>query len=325
MAKVAKAVGLAKATNTLSEAIEDGLNLVCLLAAFLDEVTTVVSDSIVECKVLQDQKVDCGGWNKTIYDDLQRVTNEASKYAGNVHELCRCGCDKARNEDIRKELRRGDLTKLTEYIRKQTECIAKCEKSHQVTQERISELISDAQKAAGYCERKAKEAERATENTVVVGGAATAGTGAAVLVGGVAASIVAGIFTAGIGTVVGLAATAASTAAVVGVGGAATICVATVFYKTEKKFRGLQRSFEHAQSCAMRVQDLTCTLKMLVESISNAVDIATPISKYKNTSDLVEAFDWLCAAFGESTSTYRQKLFAIDSELKTKFNTMHIR
>lgn len=66
---------------------------------------------------------------------------------------------------------------------------------------------------------------------------------------------------------------------------------------------------------------------MLAASVSDSIDNATPISVYEETSTLVIAFDCICEAFGESQRrpvTYRQEIMALEAELRTRLNELHI-
>ena len=203
--------------------------------------------------------------------------------------------------------------------------------SYQVTQEAINELSSNIQRAAGFCERKAVLANMQKHATRTVGGTVATGVFAAGVAGGVAASVVAGIFTFGIGTIVGLSLTAAGSVAagsgIAALTGVATHCIAVDRQKLETEFRTLLRSFREVESHAMRVEDFINALQTIVELISNSVDNATPIDEYEETSALVVAFDCICEAFGESyerPTTHRQNLMARESELRARLNELHI-
>lgn len=76
-----------------------------------------------------------------------------------------------------------------------------------------------------------------------------------------------------------------------------------MFEKAERKFKNLGKSFTQAQSHATRAQDFVNTLELQVKLISNAIDNATPIKTYENTSALVVTFDYICEEFGELRDT----------------------
>lgn len=310
---------LLAAVGAMKGIIEHGPLLVQHLADFIDLITSTIDKNIAKLNALHDDSVDCGGWNKTVLRDLERVADKAYVYAGNVDQLYRYGGDKARNETIRKQLRCGDLTELNAYINQVQKCLVNCGVSYKATQEAIKELITHAEKGAGHCEKKAKEAKDKKNTTRVVGGAASSGALVAGVAGGVVASVVAGVFTFGIGTIVGLSLTAAGTSA-------ATHGIALDFKKSETKFRNLQESFEQAQSRCLRIDNFINTLQPLVDLISTAVDNVTPIHTYQNTSALVTAFDCICEAYGDLNDepTYRQRLMDMDSGLEARFAKLRI-
>ena len=132
--------------------------------------------------------------------------------------------------------------------------IEKIETSSNEAQKFYRELRSDCERAgrscttaAGACRRKAEEEKTKKNVTKAVGGTAAAGAIATGVGAGVATSIIAGVFTFGIGTVVGLGLTAAgATVAGAATGtaiAAGTHALASEYEKAGDKFNAAASSF----------------------------------------------------------------------------------
>lgn len=325
------AKSLIEAVNLVSKGEEAGTTLVQQASEIVDVTTAAVDRNIAKCKTLPDEKIEYGGQERRMLRDLKKIIKKTIVYVSFVKKLNRCGDDKARNKKIRKKLRRGDLTELSAFIKQQQKHLAKCSEAHRATQEAIKELISSAEEAAESCEKRAEEASMQRNASRVVGGAAATVFLAGGAIGGVVLSVVAGVFTFGIGTIVGLSLTAAGTmvgGATIGTAtGVATHLYASNRLKLEEEFKTLEESFHQVRARATRIEDFIDDLQTLLELISNAIDDATPSDTYEESSDLVVAFDCVCEVFGRSHEAYvtcQQKLMKMDTELSERFKDLHI-
>ena len=156
------------------------------------------------------------------------------------------------------------------------------EQSSNEAQQYYHELESDCGRAsrscitaAGTCRRRAEDEERKKNVTKVVGGTAAAGaitTGVGV---GVAASVVAGIFTFGIGTIVGLGLTAAGATVASVATGAGIHALASKYSEAQDKFENAAYSFRSLSSDSERLYELAVRSN---EDIHEAMTIINDIA-----------------------------------------------
>lgn len=156
-----------------------------------------------------------------------------------------------------------------------------------------------------------------------MGGTAAAGAVVAGTAGGVAASVVAGVFTFGIGTVVGLALTGAASVAA-GAGVAATTAVATHliaegFEEAERDFKSLNHSFNDLYSEASSMLETVCQIKTYLETVVTSRDnLERTMKTYQSRSSVTTALDHLCYSLSQSygrSSTYRERMSAMNEEV----------
>ena len=304
---------LVKAADNCTKAF---IELVKCVQELIDTISSAADVTIARFNALHYEKINRKGRGKELQRSLKRAAEKSFIFAGRVGDLYQYGGDKARQTRIRAELckENGNLTLLNNYISELQRRLSKCEESYKKVQEAVNELIKDSQEAAAFCEKKALEAsgKRNITNGIggtVAAGSAAAGAATAVTTGGAAISAAVGPFTFGIGTIVGLGVTAAA-AAIVGGGvavgaGIATYQIASNFKKVAVEFKQLQWSYNRIQSCASNVEDFINVLKTQLDSIADTFDNANAIIEH---SEIIEAFDSLCKAFGESheASTFQK-------------------
>ena len=116
--------------------------------------------------------------------------------------------------------------------------------------------------------------------------------------GGVTVSIIAGVFTFGIGTIIGLSLTAAGAAAaglVTGVGTAvATGFIAKGFADTEKGFEELQSVFEHLVRAASSIKDAVDSVHIILLRTSTLIDdVEEHTNDCQHIASLIDAVELL--------------------------------
>ena len=145
-------------------------------------------------------------------------------------------------ESISTAFGNGDPQLLNDFVYRMQQKLSNICEAHQILSDACDAAKRECEEAAiACCECEAKENTK-KKFAKVAGGLTTVG----VVAGGVTASVAAGVFTMGIGTVVGVTATAASAGATVAVSAGtagATCYVAAKIGKTEKQFRGFRDKF----------------------------------------------------------------------------------
>ena len=294
---------IVKATDELKAFID-------LLKHITDTISSAVNDIIAKLNALHYEKIELGEQNVTLERSLRRVSEMAFMFASNVGVLYEYGGDKARQTGISAELYKENCnpTALKKYISELQRRLSKCGESYQKVQEAVDGLIKDSGKAAQFCEKMALEASGRRK--------ITSGIGHLVLAGSLSAAV--GILTFRAGTMVELSFTAAGVVLFGGGTNVATQQIASNFEEVEKEFTHLKRSFTRIQSYALKIDDFINALKTQLDSKASTVDNANAIMN----SEFIEAFDFVCKAFGESheESVFQKKLMEIDSDLKARFN-----
>ena len=140
-----------------------------------------------------------------------------------------------------------------------------CHDGYLTFDEKCKEVAVYCARAAGACSRMADEAKTKKNVTKAVGGTVAGGAIAAGTATGIGLSVLAGVFTFGIGTVIGLGATAVgATVAGIGTGvtaAAITHVVASDYEEAERNFRKIGQNFANLCDIAHRLDDFVLNLK----------------------------------------------------------------
>ena len=302
-----------RAFTEIVKATDEWKAFIDLLKHITDTISSAVNDIIAKLNALHYEKFELGEQNIMLQRSLKRASEMAFKFASNVGELYEYGGDKARQTGIRAELCKENCnpTALNNYISELQRHLSKCGESYQKVQEAVNGLIKDSGKAAQLCERMALEASWRRKITNVISGLAVVG------------SFYAAVRIFPFGTIGGLSVIAATT--VIAGGGTSVVIqyIAPDFEEVENEFKHLNSSFTNIQLCASKIDDFINVLKTQLDSKASTVDNANAIMN----SEYIEAFDSICKAFGQSheASAFRKKLMEIDSELKARFNEVHVR
>ena len=203
---------------------------------------------------------------------------EALKYCSNIYVI----------EVIKGDVINGIFTSLEEFLINVTIILLDCEEKYQAFKDECETFKHHATAFVAECEKVANETDakkkliQAGGGTVAGGLIATAvgsaGAASVVGVGGIAASIAAGIPTLGIGTVVGLVATGVTCVGVAGASGAAGVVTAVItahfanrFGKSIKELRRLASTIDNLHITACSIVDRLTKLKWKVNEVRNLV------------------------------------------------------
>ena len=214
---------------------------------------------------------------------------------------------------------------LKSTLTRNKNAMSKARELSSLFKEKCHRVEEECTKAAGVCSTKAREAKLKKHAARAAGVGGTAA-GAAAVGTGIGLSIIAGVFTFGIGTVVGLG-VAAATAGVAGVGIGATSVAASCYYSS--KMEESQRKFEHiagsfndlARHCFRMDEDVLKIETVLVRIERLVDDLEYYTDNYTEKSMAKAAFLRLYEVAGESyklTSSIRSEISSTNNELKEK-------
>lgn len=212
----------------------------------------------------------------TFTDKLQRVHALSLKYAENIADLCWFGRSEERLKIVKDGIARRDFGELSAFLRQLNTFLTLSQESYRNLEAALRDVRLSAETTAQICREEGQKKHRRKIATRAVGGTAAAGVLVAGAATGVTLSVIAGVFTLGIGTIVGLSLTAAGTAAggaVIATGtGVATHGIATYFEKAEKRLLELSEAFDEVLRCALQLDSCITSFKVQVEAISNNID-----------------------------------------------------
>ena len=247
-------------------------------------------------------------------DAIEKVNDAiraADTYISSVNELFSFGED-IDFSSIRKDIALSNNIQLESFVTEMGELLKSIGKDHADLVTKCREASEKCTEYAESCSRQQAKAKAKKNKVRAVGGTTSAVfLGGGVAAGGAAASVFAGIFTFGIGTVVGLGLTAAA-AGTVGAGVAvATHCTAHGFNKVEKSLRSVSFCFKDLASVRNDIKDQCDELHEKVENYERKHSILQATDR-NNIGALCRALSRIEAVFNESnfpdTSNTSEKL-----------------
>uniref|UniRef100_A0A1X7TT01 Caspase family p20 domain-containing protein n=1 Tax=Amphimedon queenslandica TaxID=400682 RepID=A0A1X7TT01_AMPQE len=250
-------------------------------------------DEIRECdEVKQVHEV------KVSYEHLNSTMEAVYTYLDKVDDLF--WNLKNKTAAVIQDVEKDDFKSVVQLIVEINKTIQDCKEQCALVLERCQEFATSCDRAERECRRLEKEAEKKQLTAQVVGGATTAGVAA----GGIAASVLVGIFTVGIGTAIGVPLTLAATAATTGAAAATTIYLshkygkaAESFGKISRRFKRLRRNIDTTQDRVTGITSLPGINVVLNENVK--ITCATRAQCSSLTETLKTTQD-------ESTTLYRE-------------------
>ena len=202
------------------------------------------------------------------------------------------------NEDeivkIQGEVTKGNFRCVENFLAELKTKMADCEKTYHLFNENCTKVQTSSTEAAAECSKQAEKADTTKTRTQAVGGSVAAGllatgVGGAVIGGvGIAASVVAGVFTFGIGTPIGLIITGAAVTGLAGTAGVATAVttgvIASKYDKFVKKLRQIKESFD-------KLYESACSLVKNLDDLKVQVDSLDYVIKYLEKANSTEEKD----------------------------------
>ena len=249
------------------------LQLLKEFALKLAEQIEKIYDAVVEAKHSELRKSISVS---SLKDSVMELLSKARKFFDAIDDLFYYCMDED-FDPIKTSFLNGDGKLLCGFVARMADYLRFICEAHQQFNESCDDVKRQCEEAGDNCAKfQAKQSTR-KKATRIGGGIVTATT----LVGGVGASVVAGVFTFGIGTVVGLAATAGVVAAT----GAAGTGSATITHLTSKHFKKSEEAFR-------RYGSNFASLKVYCSGVASHVrDAQLTVDRFKRSHSSLEIAD----------------------------------
>ena len=196
-----------------------------------------------------------------VAQSIRSVANSAVLFVDSVDDLYYY-CRETNFSEIKASAYNNDLNLLLKFVAFMDGFLISIGIKYESFRADCRTAIKECNAAADRCCRLQAEARTRRNATRVIGGVATT----AITVGGTAASILAGVFTLGIGTAIGLPLTAAASATA----GAVTHVVEKEFAGAEGVFREYSHNFSSLTSLAIDINDRAAQVHREVVRFDNS-------------------------------------------------------
>ena len=257
------------------------------------ELKTEVSNLVIDDSTLKDIE-ELGSKDVTIRhyaSDLEvefiMAASLGNAFISRVEDVVK-HCSEDEIETIKGEVKKYKFNCVANFLMGLKAKMADCEETYQTFNKHCVNIQRDATTIAVECNRQAELADCRRTRTQAGGGAAAAtllaaGVGGGLVAGaGVAASVVAGVFTFGVGTAVGLtitgiAATGTGIAIAGGAGAAgvatavATGVIASKYHKVAKALRQIKQAFDKLHHAVCSLLKILNQLKVEVDGLDYTV------------------------------------------------------
>ena len=224
-----------------------------------------------------------------------------------------------------------DLKPLRNLMHLLENSLKKAENNYAELMGASSKAICSCDEAAQGCESKERELRKKKGAARGIGGTAAGAlmvaSGGAVA-GGVAASVVAGVFTFGIGTVVGLGLTAAAGVGLGAAGAAAgagtvalTRYIANKYKKAEASFRNVRDGFKAVLDCAHNLKEEVAQVHTIQGNLAAQVDnieLSLEIEDITLIKDTLERLNMVCTDSYDITSKCRDQVKSMMDKLNDR-------
>lgn len=256
--------------------------------------------------------------------NLGTATRNAFYFVNKIDEFMCYAQDSERMAKVTADVRQGNLGELDLLLRQLSDCLEQAMEYYAIFKESCNQAKKECETGAEICAFMSRETRLRKKKTQIKGGV-LAGSGlsgaVAVAAGGTVASVVAGIFTAGIGTVVGLAVTAGVTAVTLG-GVGTTAAIATVVvannYDLIEKFHQLGRAFGMAADSADQLIETVSDFKYSVDTAHwqvSTIQWSYERRSFQNVCSVLNELSAKCRSiYYNTTSATRNKLQKILEE-----------
>ena len=275
--------------SDLNHAIESTREVTQQVAELKTEVSKIVIDdsTLKDIEELGSKDATLRHYASNLEVEFIMTASLANAFISRVGEVVE-HCSEDEIETIEGEVKKHKFNCVENFLTGLKARMADCEETYQMFDEHCVNVQRNATTIAVECNRQAELADCKRTRTQVGGGAAAAGLLAAGVGGGlvagagVAASVVAGVFTFGVGTVVGLTITAVAATgtgiAVAGGAGAAGVAtavatrvIASKYNKIAKALRQIKQTFDKLHHAACSLLKILNQLKVEINGLDYTV------------------------------------------------------
>ena len=258
------------------------------------EITTALSEKEEELRTL----------HRTLQHNSKKAAEKVREFIEYVNELYQYGkVSFEQNKYTNHKM-------LSDVIHVISKCISQAVEAFTEAKESLEVIQKDSATAEMKCKVLARDAKhKKAVGETLAGGAIAAGTA-----GGVAASVVAGLFTFGIGTIVVLSLTAAGSFAAGAAVGATTAVVTHVvpdFEELEKNFRSLSIDFKK-----LLYQDSSKMLELLERSNQRLSSLSRFVERAQKTQSNEILFKFMLTCLKEQCNKNAKRTEGCVEELK---------
>ena len=236
-----------KHIRELTQCVEAGSELLDAINTFTSKAVRMIDDAVEKVDAIKHTEINVGSKVHFCSEDLKAAAKYSHVFVDKVDDLywyCSRPEELARIKKDCLTKPNPDLTSLKALVSQLQRSLVQAEQGRQDFESACSSASKSSAEAAEESRHQAIRAQSKKRATRAVGGAVATTALVAGVGGGVTASVIAGVFTLGIGTIVGLSLTAAGLATGVGTA-VATGVIAKDFADTEKGFEELQSVFDH--------------------------------------------------------------------------------
>ena len=290
------------------------------------KIDVLVDDVYASFCTLDDSRISATSLARhSIRVNLGTATRNAFYFVNKIDEFMLYAQDSERMAKVTADVTQGNFGELDLLLRQLSDCLEQSMNYYAIFQESCNQAKKECETGAEICASKSRETRLSKKKTQIKGGVlAGAGLSGAVAVaaGGTVASVVAGIFTAGIGTVVGLAVTAGVTAVTLGGAGTtaaiATAVVANNYDDLIEKFHRLGRAFGIAADSADQLIETVSDFKYSVDTAHwhvSTIQWSYERRSFQNVCSVLNELSTKCRSiYYNTTSVTRKKLQKILEE-----------
>ena len=297
--------------------VEAGGEFLEAIETLSQKMTRCVDNAIAKVDEIQHSKVKQASRVRPCFQQFRIAVENASSFVERFHDFTFYCSREDRMTKVLTAVRGYDFEPLEELIDQLQRCLAQAVQFYWEFEEAYNNSSKNSSDKAAECKHQAIKARNKKRATRAIGGAAAAGA----LGGGIALSVVVGVFTFGIGTAVGLGVTAGA----LGAGGVATSVVTGVIAKdfndAEKAFRELSRIFDSLAGGAYNLYDNVLRLHTILEGIATVledIDVRRRGCRVESVCDALELLYEKNAVAYFTTASCRDSMKAIEQKVRDK-------
>lgn len=304
--------------------VDAGSEFLCSVEDFCTIMTRCVDNAIDKIDEIKHLKVNLANEVQPCFQAFRIAVEEAKNFVEKIDDFTFYCSREDRMMKVKIAVESGNFEPLEQLLAQLQQTLEQARQFHGQFQQDFQRSSSYSRAAANSCKDKAITARSKKIATRAIGGTFAAGT----LAGGITVSVIAGVFTFGIGTIVGLSVTAA-----VLVGGGllsstVTGIVAQNFNTAENSLRALSEIFDYLVDGSFKLDDQVQQLQTIIKNIMTVVhDVDVNRREYsiESVSASLELLHTKNAGAHNTTSHCRAAMTALEQRVRNKFTPTTMR